>query len=103
MPVMEISIVPLGTQTPSVSCEIARVMKILKREKKIKYLLTPMGTIVQAESTHRLLSVAKKMHASMFNKKIKRVVTTIKIDERKDKILTMNGKIQSVKEKMRHG
>ncbi|MDH5662288.1 MAG: thiamine-binding protein [Elusimicrobiota bacterium] len=40
MPIMEISIVPLGTKTASVSKYIAKVLKVLKNEKSIKYQLT---------------------------------------------------------------
>jgi uncharacterized protein YqgV (UPF0045/DUF77 family) len=40
------------------------------------------------------------MHQSAFDAGVKRVVTTIKLDERLDKPLTINGKIKAVKEKL---
>ena len=100
MAVMEISVVPIGTKSPSLSRYVAEVLKILEREPDIKYQLTSMGTIIEADSSEKLLSVAGKMHSIPFSDEIKRVVTTIKLDERKDKELTMEGKVKSVEEKL---
>lgn len=100
MPIMEISIVPIGTKTTSVSKYVAKVIRILKKDENIKYTLTSMGTIIEADTIEKLLNIAGKMHNEVFNKKIKRVVTTIKIDDRKDKQNTINGKIKSVKKKL---
>ncbi len=96
MPVMEISVVPLGTKSPSVSKYVAGCLTILKNESDIEYELTSMGTIIQSTSVKRLLGIAEKMHRSIFSQEIKRVVTTIKIDDRSDKKLTMKGKKYSV-------
>jgi len=100
MPIMEISVVPLGTKTPSVSRYVADALKVLEREKNIKYQLTSMGTIIEADSLDELLDVAKKMHETTFAGGAQRVVTTIKIDERRDKKLSIEGKIKSVKGKI---
>jgi uncharacterized protein YqgV (UPF0045/DUF77 family) len=40
------------------------------------------------------------MHASAFDAGAVRVVTTIRIDERRDKPLTMDGKIEAVRGKL---
>jgi len=98
MVIMEINIIPLGTETPSVSKYIAQAVKVLK-EKGTKYELTSMGTIVEGELDD-LLKLAKKMHLATFTQGIKRVVTTIKIDDRRDKPSTVKEKIQRVKEKL---
>jgi uncharacterized protein (TIGR00106 family) len=100
MALMEISIIPLGTQTASVSLFVAEAIDILEEEKNIKYQLTPMGTIIEASSIEKLLSIAGKMHSIPFENEVKRVVTTIKLDDRKDKELTMEGKVISVEEKL---
>ena len=55
----------------------------------MKYTLTSMGTIIEADSTTKLLNIADKMHNSVFMNNIKRIVTTIKLDDRKDKKNTM--------------
>jgi uncharacterized protein (TIGR00106 family) len=102
MAVMEISVVPIGTKGASLSSYVAGAIKVLKDEPDIKYELTSMGTIVEAKSVEKLLSVAEKMHSTLFGEGIERVVTTIKLDERKDKKLTMDGKVKSVKEKLKN-
>jgi len=99
MAVMEINIVPLGTKTPSVSKYIAEALQELEKEKGIKYTLTSMGTIVEGE-LDVLLRIAKRMHRSAFSGEVKRVVTTIKIDERTDKKMTTEGKINSVRRRL---
>ncbi|MDD5069879.1 MAG: MTH1187 family thiamine-binding protein [Candidatus Omnitrophica bacterium] len=62
---MEISIVPLGTETASVSGYVAQAVKILKEQKGIKYEITSMGTIIEADSVVKLLDIAGKMHKSV--------------------------------------
>ena len=46
MAIAEISVVPLGTKTPSVSQYVARAVKVLEQEKNIRYEMTAMGTII---------------------------------------------------------
>ena len=98
MALIEISIVPVGTKSSSISHYITRALGILKEIKGIKYELTPMGTIIEG-NLDTLLELAKKMHKVIFNQNVKRVVTTIKIDDRQDKPLTMQGKIEAVRKK----
>jgi len=100
MPLMEISVVPLGTKNPSVSQYVAEAVALLKKTEGIKYTLTAMGTLVEADSVERLLEIAARMHRTVFGGDVQRVVTSIKIDERTDKPLSMNGKIESVKQKL---
>jgi uncharacterized protein (TIGR00106 family) len=98
MAVIEVSVVPLGTKTPSVSSYVARALGILEKAEGIKYELTPMGTIIEGD-LDKILELAKEMHEITFDPEVQRVVTTIKIDDRRDKSLTMEGKITSVRRK----
>ena len=96
MPIMEISILPLGTESASVSKHIKGALDALLKEKSdIQYQVTAMGTIIEAGSVNTLLNIAKEMHKSSLAGAT-RVVTSIKIDDRKDKKLTIQGKLQSV-------
>jgi len=99
MAIAEISIVPLGTKTPSVSKYVARAVKVLQQEKDIKYEITAMGTIIEGD-LDKILMVAKKMHEETFNEGVARVITTIKIDERRDKALSMKGKLDSLRREL---
>ncbi len=99
MAMIDISVVPVGTGQPSVSEYVAGAVKMLQKEPDIKYELTAMNTIIEGE-LGKLLALAQKMHRSAFDAGAKRVVTTLRIDERRDKPLTMEGKIKAVKEKL---
>jgi len=99
MAMVEVSIVPVGTGSPSASKYVARALKVLEAEKDVKYELTAMGTIILGD-LERLLSIIKKMHETAFDSEVKRVVTTVKIDDRRDKALSISGKIAAVKEKL---
>ena len=99
MAIVEISIVPLGTRTPSVSQYVARAIKILEKQKDIGYEITAMGTIIEGD-LDRILAVVRKMHEETFGEGVARVVTTVKIDDRRDKAQSMKGKIDSIKKKL---
>jgi uncharacterized protein (TIGR00106 family) len=98
MAIMDIGIIPLGTETPSVSKYVTAALKLLENEKNITYELTAMGTIIEGDLL-RLLTLAQKMHESAFNAGARRVVTTIKIDDRRDKTATMDSKVETVNRK----
>ena len=101
MAIIEVSVVPLGTATPSVSKYVAKAEKVLQEAKDIKYELTAMGTIIEGDLA-RLLSLAEKMHQSVFAAGAMRVVTTIKIDDRRDEVASMKSKIEAVKRELGH-
>jgi len=99
MAIAEVSVVPLGTKTPSVSQYVARAIKILEQEKDIKYEMTAMGTILEGD-LDRILAVVKRMHEAVLGEGVVRVLTTVKIDERRDQPQTMKAKLESVKTKL---
>jgi len=98
MAIVEVGVIPLGTNSPSVSIYVVAALEVLKKS-GLKYQLTSMGTIIEGE-LDAIMSVIRQMHEACFKKGAKRVVTTIKIDDRRDKPLTMETKVQSVQEKM---
>ena len=100
MAIIEVSIVPLGTGTPSLSQYIARTVKVLEERKDIKYELTSMGTILEGD-LEQLLDAVRNMHETVFDAGAVRVLTTIKIEDRRDKASTMTGKIESVKRELK--
>ncbi len=100
MAIAEVSIIPLGTITPSVSKYVARAVSVLRQEKDVKYELTSMGTIIEGD-LEKILKVVKKMHQAAFDEGAMRVITTIKIDDRRDKPSTMGGKIESLMKELK--
>ena len=99
MAIIEISVMPLGTKTPSIGQYVAEAIRVLERE-KINYELTSMGTVIEGD-VDRILSVVGKMHQAVFTGGVLRVVTTIKIDDRRDKPATRESKVKSVKERLK--
>ena len=100
MVIAEISVVPLGTGTTSTSKYVARVIEVLRQEKDLRHELTAMGTIIEG-GLEEVLGAIRRVHEALFDDEVKRVVTTIKIDDRRDKDLTMGYKVQSVLEKVK--
>jgi uncharacterized protein (TIGR00106 family) len=94
--VAEISVVPLGTGSAGVSEYVADCIGILEANKEVNYRMTPMGTIVEG-SLSEVMKVTQQMHDAPFRKGVARVITTLKIDDRIDKELTMEGKLKSVR------
>ena len=99
MVIAEVSVVPMGTKTPSASKYVAKAIKVLREEKGVKYQLTAMGTLLEGE-LDKVLEAAKKMHECLFDEDVKRVVSTIRLDERRDKMLTIDYKVESVMKKL---
>ncbi|WNB92866.1 MTH1187 family thiamine-binding protein [Bacillus sp. NEB1478] len=100
MPIVDITIIPIGTETPSVSSYVAEVQKVLQQNKdKVNYQLTPMSTLIEGELPD-LFDVIQQLHEVPFTKGIQRVATNIRIDDRRDKKSTMAGKLQAVEEKL---
>lgn len=100
MAIVRLSIVPIGTTTPSLSEYVADAVKVLELQGDISYQLTPMGTILEGD-LDRLLNVIRQMHESVFSGKVQRVLTSITIDDRRDKPATMEDKVNAVKNRLR--
>lgn len=96
MVIAEIVVVPLGTGT-SISKYVAQCHQVLDQW-GLKYQLTPMSTIVEGP-LDEIMEVVKKMHEVPFENGAHRVSTSIRIDDRRDKKITMEGKVSAVEEK----
>ncbi|MCX7822403.1 MAG: MTH1187 family thiamine-binding protein [Syntrophobacterales bacterium] len=98
MAIVEISIVPLGTSDTSLSKYVAKVIEVIE-ESGISYQITPMGTILSGQLAE-ILPVILKMHERCFEEGVKRVLTMVKIDDRRDKKVGPQDKVSSVKAKL---
>ncbi len=98
MAIMEISVVPVGTGV-SLAKYIAAAIRTLEGEKGIDYETTSMGTIVSGD-VDRLLAIAQKMHQAVLKAGAKRLYTTIKIDDRTDKPITLRSKLDSLEREL---
>jgi uncharacterized protein (TIGR00106 family) len=98
MAVVELSIVPIGIENTSLSSYVAQAVKVLKGS-SLEYQLTAMGTIISGDLDD-VLGIIRKMHESCFTAGAKRVLTQIRIDDRRDKVGTPEQKIKSVMGKL---
>lgn len=100
MAIVDVTIIPIGTSTPSVSEYVAEIQKVLeKNSDRIKYQLTPMNTIIEGELPV-LFEVIQQMHEVPFSKGLSRVATNIRVDDRRDKKSTMEGKLKAVQSRL---
>lgn len=99
MAIVEVSVVPLGTGGAGISRYVAGCLKLLKEQNDLRYQLTPMGTVIEGD-LDLIFSVIRKMHEEPFLSGAPRVLTTIRVDDRRDKVLTMAGKVSSVEQKL---
>jgi uncharacterized protein (TIGR00106 family) len=97
LPMMvEFSVVPLGKGV-SVSPQIAKVMKIIIAS-GVSYRANPMGTVLEGD-WDAVMSVVKKCH-DVVMEDAERVLTSIKIDDRKGSEPRMDRKLASVEQKL---
>ena len=98
MAVAEISVVPVGTASASISSYVVGAVKIVQAS-GLKYELSSMGTNVEGDLAS-ILDIVGKVHEACFRDGAMRVLTTVKIDDRRDKHLSIEGKKAAVAAKM---
>ena len=94
MPLLEISIIPVGTDSTSFSSEVINAVRKVKG-KNLHYDVTPTSTIIEGE-LEQLWQVAKEIHQEAISSGPNRVITNISIDHRKDKKTDMSHQIDTV-------
>lgn len=100
MAIVEFSVVSIGTKTPSISEYVVEAVKVLKKYGNLKFQVTSMGTIIEGDNLDEILNVILGAHEAIFKAGAQRVITTIKIDDRRDKKETTEYKIQVVEDKI---
>jgi uncharacterized protein (TIGR00106 family) len=99
MALAEVSVIPIGTPTSSIGDWIAEAVKVLEKE-GAKYEISPMGTLIEGEASD-IFTFVRKMHEAALRKGIRRVVTTLMVDDRRDKEVTMKSKVAAVKKRLK--
>ena len=91
----DVSIVPVGSGT-SISKFVKAALRSIEGS-GVNFSIGPMSTTIEVSSLDELFDIIKKIHETVFSMGALRVVTTIKIDDRKDKKLSIKSKLDSVK------
>jgi uncharacterized protein (TIGR00106 family) len=92
----EVSIIPLDKGS-SLSEYVAQMVEIIESS-GLNYKMNPMGTVIEGDS-HDVFQLIEKCHNRMVELS-DRVLTTIKIDDRKGKTGMMTQKLDSVEAKV---
>lgn len=94
--IVQFSTSPLG-EGVSVSEYVVEALRVVKGS-GIKYQLTPMSTILETDTVEEALDLVMKAHQSLIDAGACRVITDIKIDDRRDKPRSMEDKVKKSSE-----
>jgi uncharacterized protein (TIGR00106 family) len=93
---VELSIVPIGVGS-SIGDQLANVLKIIDAS-GLPYKINPMGTVIEGE-WDEIMKLIKKCHMAVM-KTGERVLTTIIIDDRKEKSNRIEEKVRSIERRI---
>ncbi|MCJ8011913.1 MTH1187 family thiamine-binding protein [Paenibacillus sp. KQZ6P-2] len=99
MAIAEVTIIPIGTATTSLSAYVADMQRILARQQGVSYQLTSMSTIIEGPLEDVWKAIAA-LHEAPFLSGALRVSTSVKVDDRRDKASSSEQKLQSVRLKL---
>jgi uncharacterized protein (TIGR00106 family) len=94
MIIAQLIISPVG-ENVSLSKYVKTAISIIKKH-NVKFDVNAMSTVIEAESINELFSIVSDAHEAFVNMGIKRIMTDLKIDDRRDKNATINSKIKAV-------
>lgn len=94
---VEFSIIPLGKNS-SIGDDIAKVLKIVDNS-GLPYKLNPMGTVVEGR-WDEVMALINTCHQAVLRGG-ERVITSIKIDDRKKHHNMIEGKVKSIEKRLR--
>jgi len=94
-------IAPVGIKSTSMGSYVAVAVAAINEIKGLNCELTPMGTVMEADSLAPIFEAVKTAHEALMLKGILRVESTLIIDDRRDKPRTMKDKVNSVKNYMK--
>ena len=94
MIISQLSISPVGEGT-SLSKYVKIVLNTLKNN-NINFKTNDMATILETKDLDTLFSVVKDAHNAVIKSGAKRVITELKIDDRKDKDIILGTKVKSI-------
>lgn len=99
MAVMEVTVLPIGTNTTSSSAYVAAAVDIARKDPRVTWSLNSMGTTLEGDLAD-LYDCLRRMQENVFAQGCDRVYSVIKVDDRRDKHKTPKEKIQAVEEKL---
>jgi len=95
MIISQLSIAPIGEGT-SLSKYVKIVIETLKKS-NVNFKTNDMATVIETQDLKTLFKIVENAHNAVIKSGAKRVITELKIDDRKDKNARIGAKIKAVK------
>ncbi len=99
--VAEVSLVPVGTKETGVSQYVAEAIRVLHQESEkgdLFYTVGAMATTIEGP-IDRVWGAIRAMQEAIFRAGAQRVITTLRIDDRRDKEESIDRKVRAVEKK----
>ena len=93
-----VSISPVGVGT-SVSAYVAAALAVVRAQDTVRYRLDPMFTTLEGD-LGEIYALVARMQEAVFAAGAERVGTVLKIDDRRDRNVSMEEKVASVEERL---
>ena len=97
----EFSVVPMGTGKTSVSRYVAAAVKSFREMEGLDFEVTPMGTVLAAADLDTIFEAVKRAHEAIVALGVKRVASTLRLDDRRDKKRTLQDKVEAVERSLK--
>jgi uncharacterized protein (TIGR00106 family) len=94
MIISQLSIAPLGKDV-SVSKYVKNVLKVINKHDVVSKT-NAMATVIETKDLETLFNIVKEAHMSMVNTGVDRVITELKIDDRRNKNATIESKLKAL-------
>ncbi len=98
MAIVAVSISPVGDGV-SVSRHVAEALRVLKGQTRVRFRLDPMFTTLDGD-LDEIFSLIRQMQEAVFTAGAVRLGTVIKIDDRRDRAVSMDDKVTSVQQRL---
>ena len=92
--IVDVSVVPIGTGGASVSRFVRAALEVV-RKSGLRFRIGPMGTSLEGD-WDAIFATIRQMHEVCIKLGAVRLLTTVKIDDRRDKSQTMQDKLDRV-------
>lgn len=93
--IAELITYPVGEGT-SLSKFVKHAAALIDKYPGIRVIHHPMGTVIEADDLDQVLDVTKLAHNEIFKAGAARVITQLRIDDRKDKPRKMEDKVAAI-------
>lgn len=98
MAIAAVSIAPVG-EGVSVSRFVAAALRVARAQDRVRVRLDPMFTTLEGD-LDEVLALIRRMHEAVFEQGAVRVGTLVKLDDRRDRSVRMEDKVQAVEEQL---